>query len=142
MPRPKKDTEERRSEALAFRLTPAERLRVEQAAIEAGLSASEYARELTLKGRVVMEQRIALDPAVFDQLRRIGVNLNQLARVVNQSKRAPPELARACAAVENFLVRELDAGSLRPAPSPGPVAPATATPSGSRPADRPREPRP
>jgi hypothetical protein len=142
MPRPKKDTDERRSEALAFRLTPAERLRVEHAAIEAGLSASEYAREQTLKGRIVMEQRIALDPAVFDQLRRIGVNLNQLARVANQSKQAPPELARACAAVENFLMRELDAGTLPPAPSPDPAAPAVATVSASRPADRPREPRP
>ncbi len=142
MPRPKKDTDERRSEALAFRLTPAERLRVEHAAIEAGLSASEYAREQTLNGRIVMEQRIALDPAVFDQLRRIGVNLNQLARIANQSKQAPPELARACAAVEEFLMRELDAGSLRPTPSPGPAAAARETVSASRPADRPREPRP
>jgi hypothetical protein len=142
MPRPTKVADERRSEALAFRLTPAERLRVEHAAIEAGLSASEYARELTLKGRIIVEQRIALDPAVFDQLRRIGVNLNQLARIVNQSKQAPPELARACAAVENFLMRELDAGSLRSGPSPDPAAPAAATVSASRPADRPREPRP
>jgi hypothetical protein len=127
MPRPKKDDDARRTETLAFRLTPAERLRIEHAAIAAGLSASEYARELTLKGRIVMEQRIALDPASFDQLRRIGVNLNQLARIANQSKHAPPELARACAAVEKFLMRELDAPS---------------RPSGSRPADRPREPRP
>ena len=133
MPRPKKDTDDRRSEALAFRLTPAERLRVEHAAIAAGLSASEYARELTLKGRVVMEQRLALDPAVFDQLRRIGVNLNQLARVANQSKHAPPELARACAAVEKFLMREMDAH--------GPAA-ARSGPSGpAHPSDRPREPR-
>jgi hypothetical protein len=123
MPRPKKNDDDRRTETLAFRLTPAERLRIEQAAVAAGRSASEYARELTLTGRVVMQQRLALDPASFDQLRRIGVNLNQLARLANQTKRLPPELGRTCAAVEQFLARALDSGSLRPAPSPDSAVP-------------------
>ena len=136
MPRPRKDTDDRRSEALAFRLTPAERLQVEHAAIAAGLSASEYARELTLKGRIVMEKRIALDPAVFDQLRRIGVNLNQLARIANQSQQVPAGLTRACAAVEQFLLRELDAHG--PAGRPE----ASATPPSHPPGDRPAQPRP
>jgi len=130
MPRPKKNDDDRRTETLAFRLTPAERLRIEQAAIAAGLSASEYARELTLKGRVVMQQRLALDPAAFDQLRRIGVNLNQLARLANQTQRLPPELSRVCAAVEQFILRELTSGSSRPASSPGPGAPGRQGPHG------------
>lgn len=142
MPRPRKDTDDRRSESLAFRLTPAERLRVEHAAIAAGLSASEYARELTLKGRVVIQQRLALDPAAFDQLRRIGVNLNQLARVANQTRQPPPELARVCAAVEELLIRELDARDTA-APDSGPAEPAKrAVRAPGHPAPQPRGMRP
>ena len=81
MARPRKEPDDRRSETLAIRLTVAERIRVEQAAFAAGLSASEYARSLVLAGRVVVRQNRALDHAAFDELRRIGVNLNQLTRL-------------------------------------------------------------
>jgi hypothetical protein len=130
MPRPKKNDDDRRTETLAFRLTPAERLRIEQAAVAAGLSASEYARELTLTGRVVMQQRLALDPAAFDQLRRIGVNLNQLARLANQTKHVPAELTRACAAVEQFILRQLTADPSLTAPPPRPDGPGRPGPHG------------
>ncbi len=130
MPRPKKNDDDRRTETLAFRLTPAERLRIEQAAVAAGRSASEYARELTLTGRVVMQQRLALDPAAFDQLRRIGVNLNQRARLANQTKHVPPELTRACAAVEQFILRQLTAAPSLTAPPPRPDSPGRPGPHG------------
>lgn len=107
MARPRKDDDHRRTETVAFRVTPAERMQLENAAIAAGLSASEYARGQALKGRVVVQQSRTLDHAAFDELRRVGVNLNQLARIANQAGRVPRELARACAALERILVREL-----------------------------------
>lgn len=108
MARPKKLPDELRIDTLAFRLTPAERLQIEDAARAAGVTASEYARMQTLRGRVVVQPRQSLDHAAFDQLRRIGVNLNQLARIANQTQRVPAGLTRACTAVENFLARELE----------------------------------
>lgn len=108
MARPRKDPAEQRTETLGIRLTPAERLQLDQAASAAGLTPSEYARRLALQGRVAIRQSRALDPAVFEELRRIGVNLNQLARVANSSGQVPAGLAAACEAVERVLVRELD----------------------------------
>jgi hypothetical protein len=57
-----------------------------------------------------------MDHATFDQLRRIGVNLNQLTRLAHQEGGVPPEVSRAAATVERFIVRALD-------PEPGPDVP-------------------
>ena len=111
MGRPRKDDEHRRTERLAFRLTQAEIMQIERSAIAAGVTASELARRQALKGRVIVQQQRALDHAVFDELRRIGVNLNQLARIANQTGRVPRELARLCAALEQILLREIEQGS-------------------------------
>src|SRR5688572_1987491 len=92
MPRPRIGDDARRTETLAFRLTPAERLQVESAAVAAGLTASEFARKLALRGKVVIEQGRALEPAVFEELRRIGVNLNQATRIANQAGHIPARL--------------------------------------------------
>ena len=108
MARPKKLPGDLKTDTIAFRITPAERLRIEEAARRAGLGPSEYARAQTLRGRVVVQERQTLGHAAFDQLRRIGVNLNQLARIANQTQRVPAELTRACEAVEQFLLRELE----------------------------------
>lgn len=119
MPRPRKPEDERRTETIAFRVTPAERLQAEMKAAAAGLpGAPEYARTLTLKGRVVVEQRRELDHAVFDELRRIGVNLNQLARIANQTGQVPGRLESALAALEQILAREIGETSARRAQRP------------------------
>ena len=110
MPRPRKDPDDRRSETLAIRLTQAERLRVEQAAQKAGLSASEYGRMHVLAGRVVVRQNRTLDHAVFDELRRIGVNLNQLTRLAHQRQLCPAGLQEVFAALERILAREFEGG--------------------------------
>lgn len=117
MGRPKKQPEERRTISLSCRVTTAERLRIETAASHVGLSTSEYMRRQVLTGRVIVRERRVIDHATFDQLRRIGVNLNQLTRLAHNAGGVPPEVSRAAATVERFVVRALD-------PEPGPDVPA------------------
>ena len=108
MARPKKQPAEKRTEALACRLTPSERLRIEQAAARAGLSPSEYIRRQALIGRVTVPEKRGFDHATFDQLRRMGVNLNQLTRLSHQTGRVDPEISQAAAAIERMIRREID----------------------------------
>lgn len=131
MGRPHKADDDRRTETIAFRCTPAERLQIETHAAGAGIVASEYARMQALRGRVVVQQTRQLDHDALDQIRRIGVNLNQLARIANATGRVPSVLPRLCGIVERILAREFgaaddprDSDDLNPpAPSPLEVPP-------------------
>ena len=53
------------------------------------MSLTDYARQQLLRGRVVVHKTRQLDHAVFDQLRRIGVNLNQLTYLAQRHKELP-----------------------------------------------------
>lgn len=106
MARPRKETAERRSVTLGLRLTPAERLRIEEAAGKAGITPSAYIRTQALKGRVVVSEQRTLAPELFDELRRIGVNLNQLTRLAHIREEPPPHLPHLCEALDRFLARE------------------------------------
>lgn len=78
MARPRKDRFEQRSQILHCRLLPAEYIRIHRIALAAGKSVSDYVRARLLDARAeIAESRKTLDPDLFDQLRRIGVNLNQ-----------------------------------------------------------------
>lgn len=107
MARPRKIPDERRNQTLAARLTAAERVQIEQAAADAGMTASDYMRMQALRGRISVPARRSLDHAAFEQLRRLGVNLNQLTRIANQTQELPAGLSRCCAALEELLLREL-----------------------------------
>lgn len=141
MGRPRKQPDDRKTSTLAFRLTAAERVQVEQAAERAGLSASEFARLQALRGRVVVPEARRLDHATFDELRRIGVNLNQLTRLANRGQPIPHEIASAAAALEAVLA---DALGHEPAPAPteaSPEVPARPTGADKRAAPPPAQPR-
>ncbi len=105
MARPRKPAHDLRSETVKFTVKPSEYLRIQQAAAAAGESLSDYARSMILKGRVVVQQTRSLDHAVFDQIRRIGVNLNQAVRKLHATGRLPPELPRAAATIERLLTK-------------------------------------
>lgn len=126
MARPKKQPAERRTVSLSCRLTWPERLLIETAAAQAGLSLCEYVRQQVLAGKVTVRQNRALDHGVFDELRRIGVNLNQLTRLAHQTGKIPSEIAQAAAAVERVIIRHLE-------PEPEPSADGDGrSPPGSR----------
>ena len=128
MPRPKIEPDARRTERINPRFTPAELLRIESAASVAGMSASEYVRMQALRGRVVVQQRRELSGEAFDELRRIGVNINQLARIANTTGRAPARLETALETLEQILLREMGDDD---APAPQAAAPKPRRPAWS-----------
>lgn len=111
MARPRKATEDLFSETVSFTLRPADLVAVRQRAAAAGLSLSEYIRSLLLNGKVVMRKSQALDHETYDQLRRIGVNLNQAVYRLHVTGRTPAALISAAETVERFITEHLDDGS-------------------------------
>ena len=89
MARPPKGPDDQRSEIVRCRMRPAEYLRIRQAAQRANLSLTDYARSMLLTGEVTIRQMRSLDPAAFDQLRRIGINLNQAVHSCMQQVHSP-----------------------------------------------------
>ena len=81
--RPRKDTSKLRSKWLRVRVTLDELHRVEQRAVEARLTPSDYVRHAVLDGRIEIKHSAASDPETIIELQRIGNNLNQIARICN-----------------------------------------------------------
>jgi hypothetical protein len=104
MARPRKGRDDQLSEMLRCRLRAAEYLRIRKAAQQANMSVSDYTRRMLLSGTVVVKKTRTLDPAVYDQLRRIGINLNQAVHKLHATGMIPAELTRAAAVVEAIVL--------------------------------------
>ena len=76
---------------MRVRLTVEERVSVMGKADKAGLSVSEYLRRAAL-GQTIKApaQQSGLDFETRNELRRVGVNLNQMAKVMNSGGQVPP----------------------------------------------------
>ena len=77
----------RRGEKVEVRVSAAEKADLRSSACEAGLTVSEYVRRRSLGQPVVARA----DRETRVLLRRIGVNLNQLARAANASGTSAPQ---------------------------------------------------
>ena len=108
MARPKLAPDKRLSERVGINLTQSELLRGADRADRAGLTLAEYARKQFVSGRVVVKQYRQLDHAIIDQIRRIGVNLNQLMPIAHRDKKLPPTLPRLINLIEQFLTEQID----------------------------------
>ncbi len=86
-------------------MTDEQEARIRAKAQEAGLSVSEYVRRVAVAGHIEVRRDSAYGASLAFQLRRVGVNVNQLARVANTNGELPPELARVCGQVERILDR-------------------------------------
>ncbi len=92
MARPIKDDATKLSHSLpSIRCTEAERNLIETNARKAGLSLSEYVRQMVLKGKIVIRESNCNLEAVH-QIRKLGVNLNQQTRKLNATGIIPVEL--------------------------------------------------
>ncbi len=87
-------TGERFTELLGVKLTPSQRAELAARAEAAGLPVSDFARRLITGTRPVRSET-GLDPAtarqVAAQLAHLGNNLNQLAKIANQTGRIRSE---------------------------------------------------
>lgn len=95
----------------SFRMTEGEQVMLRIHAARSDLSVSDYVRGQALRGDVVVDNRSAefvLPPAIVLELKRIGVNLNQIARVMNSGGGAPPELMRLCSRLEAIVVAHVE----------------------------------
>jgi len=109
MARPQIDPAEKRTQTIGVRLSPNEIVRVTELADAAGLTVAGFMRSAALKHRVTVVQSIAPDFDMRDQVRRIGVNLNQIARVLNAGGEVePPDLSQALADLDMLFKRWID----------------------------------
>ena len=76
----KKTTKDARSEILRFRVTPAERERIENKAYSSYRIVSKYLRDCALEKEIFVVEGV---DSLAQELRRIGTNLNQIAKAVN-----------------------------------------------------------
>ena len=75
--------EEKKSEELHFRLTPTEKKKIEEKAEQVHKTVAGYLQDLTESKRVIDTTIIA---ALIIEIRKIGVNINQIAAVANSQK--------------------------------------------------------
>lgn len=87
MGRPKKEMPPSKGRKFTIRLTDVMYESLVQDAVRAGLSVSEYARELLLNNRPVVKHEIVFDSEellhVLGDMGKIGSNLNQIAHHLN-----------------------------------------------------------
>lgn len=83
MGRPKVDDEKRRTINFTIRLTGSEQQRLEEAAEITGKTPAVLIRQKIFKGKFPKAKTARIELDTYFQLRKIGVNLNQLTRLAN-----------------------------------------------------------
>lgn len=111
MARPKKHPDELRTERLSgIRLTPAEREHIEATAAAAGLDVTEFCRAAILGQRITAKRTRPMDRALAE-LNRAGVNLNQIARMVNEGRGLPHDFPEVLAELRAAIAKVVADGS-------------------------------
>ena len=110
MPRPKKDTAERRCRQVIFRLTEAEYQRLSDKADLAGVAPNDLARNLTNKGgkSLVVKSVQRCDPAYLKRIEQIGHNLNQLVKNAHIFGRVSPRVETLCADIRQIILEAME----------------------------------
>src|ERR1700710_2261713 len=86
MGRPKINGDRKRSEKITFRVTVKEQLQIEKAADLCGQATGNFIRYKLFKGRFPEPKISKVDLNTYLELKKIGVNVNQLAKQVNAGK--------------------------------------------------------
>ena len=89
MARPTKNEHEKRSTTLpTIRVTPAERVLIEDKAATAGFTITDFVRTMALFEKV-SPRKTKLEATLLVELNRIGVNVNQIAHAANVGRTDP-----------------------------------------------------
>ena len=92
MARPKKNLSEKHTCVIPpIRCTTSERNDIKAKAKSLGLTMSEYIRRMAIDGKIVKQQS-KYDFEFINQIRRIGVNINQQTKRLNGTGEVSPEL--------------------------------------------------
>jgi hypothetical protein len=112
MARPTKSPTERRTEQVKIVLSPVELAQVKGKADRADTTVTAFVRAAALGKPVTVKQSTAPDFMTRNELRRIGVNLNQIAHTLNAGLgHTPVELTSVCRKLETLFDRWLEHGS-------------------------------
>ena len=95
----RKELTEPKTAILKFRVTPAERDLIEQKALGSYRTVSRYLRDCALGKEIVVVPGI---DAAAEELRRIGNNLNQIARAVNSGQVRAVDLTKTAEGVKEI----------------------------------------
>lgn len=104
MGRPLKRTADCREDRIEVRLTKEERARIDEQAKQAGMSRSDYVRNMVLNGQVTVKHT-TVDFHLIHELNKIGVNLNQLVHAAHIRGKLPQSLPAICAEIENLVAQ-------------------------------------
>jgi hypothetical protein len=83
MARPRKDDIEKRTVQVNIRLTKEEAEKVKEFATGSGLSPANWIREKVFTGRFPSPKISPLDAAIYQELKKVDVNLNQAVHKLN-----------------------------------------------------------
>ena len=87
MPRPPLRDRQRRSRRVSVYISPDEWAVLDERSAQAQLSIPEYLRQRGLRDRLQIESPRRLDAKTFQELHRLGVNLNQCVRLMHRGRR-------------------------------------------------------
>ena len=106
MARPKADPTDRRDLRVNLRVSPVEFAVIQEKADAMGQPLAAFARAAVLSRKLPTAAGPAVDFETKHELRRIGVNLNQIAKALNARREAMPQsLDRVCRELEGILDR-------------------------------------
>lgn len=102
-----KKHEAKRNSLVTLRLTDEERFDLEKRAAGAELSLSDYIRHQSFQRHPVAVPPPAIPLDVVFQLRKLGVNLNQIAHTLNKGLDAPPEFRQLCRTIDDDITETI-----------------------------------
>lgn len=105
MARPRLSDDERRTLQVTLWVNPVERRSIEERASAAGLSIPAYIRQRAVRDHLPIARPLRLGAAEYREVRRIGVNLNQIARALNRGEVAPAKTPRLLERLAGILER-------------------------------------
>ena len=104
MGRPRKSPEDSHTASVRVPLRPADFADLQAKADKAETTITDFVRAAALGQKFTVVESSAPDFETVEQLRRIGVNLNQIAKRMNQGRMVtPPAVTRAVAKLEKLL---------------------------------------
>jgi len=112
MARPKIDPTERRTAQVSVAVSPAEMAALQEKAARAGMNVTAFARAAALSRKLPTAPASSVDFETRQELRRIGVNLNQIAKALNARREAlPASLVATCEKLDALFDRIMADGA-------------------------------